>query len=231
MDDRNGSHTDIYAQRIDSDGNPQWAIDGDSICTASGNQFYPELVSDGAGGAIITWEDERDDPDGDIYAQRVNRDGTLGPVPYILSIEDVPNDQGRQVSVLWERSFLDAPQYDLITEYSIWRKYPQGAKIEATGREWDGRLPETIVPGIYRRMETKSKGQETKTDYWELLGVVEAHFWEGYAYIAATLNDSSAGGVPYFTYVVSAHTGDPHVFYDSRADSGYSVDDLSLIHI
>jgi len=217
---------DVYAQRVDGDGNALWMTNGRPVSEPYQNQQYPQLTADGLGGAIVAWEDERDGSDADIFAQRVNRDGTLGPVPYILSIVDVPGDQGRQVSILWERSFLDAPQYDMITEYSIWRKYPQGSKIEEIGREWDGRLPEKIVPGIYRRIETKSKGQETKTDYWELLGTVEAHFWEGYAYIAATLNDSSAGGVPYFTYVVSAHTDDPHVFWDSRADSGYSVDDI-----
>jgi hypothetical protein len=217
---------DVYAQRVNGDGNPLWRMNGRPVSEPFWDQVYPQLAADGFGGAIVAWDDGRNG-ELDIYAQRVNHNGTLGPVPYILSIVDVPSDQGRQVSIMWERSFLDDAAYDMITEYSIWRKYPQGSKIEGVGQEFVGRLPEKIVPGIYRRIERRSKGQEAKIDYWELLGTVEAHFWEGYAYIAATLDDSSAGGVPYFTYVVSAHTEDPLIFWDSRADSGYSVDNIN----
>jgi hypothetical protein len=36
------------------------------------------IVSDGAGGAIVTWQDGRSGTAWDIYAQNVNADGTLG---------------------------------------------------------------------------------------------------------------------------------------------------------
>jgi len=74
---------DIYAQRVDSSGNRQWEhptlpgnYNGVPICTAAENQYYPELTTDGSGGAIITWKDERT-TNGDIYAQRVNSSGDL----------------------------------------------------------------------------------------------------------------------------------------------------------
>ncbi len=69
---------DIYAQRVNASGTVLWDNDGVDICTATGPQWRPQLVSDGAGGAIITWEDWRngwDDPD--IYAQRVDSSGTV----------------------------------------------------------------------------------------------------------------------------------------------------------
>ena len=47
----------IYAQRVNASGIPQWATDGVALCTAANGQFYPTIVSDGAGGAIVTWED------------------------------------------------------------------------------------------------------------------------------------------------------------------------------
>lgn len=74
-DSRNGDH-DIYAQRVDPTGTIQWAADGVAICTASGNQDGYRIISDGAGGAIIVWRDERG-VDADIYAQRVNASGVV----------------------------------------------------------------------------------------------------------------------------------------------------------
>ncbi len=40
-----------------------------AICTATGNQLYPTIVNDGAGGTIITWFDLRSGTF-DIYAQK-----------------------------------------------------------------------------------------------------------------------------------------------------------------
>jgi len=41
---------------------PEWPSDPTvnvPICTEAGYQYFPQLVSDGAGGAIITWYDWR----------------------------------------------------------------------------------------------------------------------------------------------------------------------------
>ena len=77
--DKRGGNNDIYAQRVDSSGTVLWTTDGIPICTAEYDQVYPQLVSDGAGGAIITWRDERSG-DYDIYAQNVQEDGSLGGI-------------------------------------------------------------------------------------------------------------------------------------------------------
>ena len=45
------------------------------VCTAANTQQNPRSCSDGAGGAIIAWFDYRSDGSGDIYAQRIGRDG------------------------------------------------------------------------------------------------------------------------------------------------------------
>ena len=75
---------DIYAQRLNPVGTPRWTTNGVAICTASGEQWYPTPVSDSSGGAIITWRDKRSSTSGDIYAQRVNADGSLnGIVPTV----------------------------------------------------------------------------------------------------------------------------------------------------
>ena len=78
FDFRSGTSYDIYAQHVLASGavDPAWPLDGLAICTASGDQVSPTLVADGAGGAIITWQDLRG-ADYDIYAQHVLAGGTV----------------------------------------------------------------------------------------------------------------------------------------------------------
>src|SRR5580765_5662243 len=45
------------------------------VCTAAGPAYNPVAVSDGAGGAIVAWEDNRG-PASRIFAQRIKADGT-----------------------------------------------------------------------------------------------------------------------------------------------------------
>ena len=75
QDFRSGTNTDIYAQRVKAAGALQWTASGVALCTASGNQISPMIVSDGAGGAIVTWQDLRSGTNFDLYAQRVNAAG------------------------------------------------------------------------------------------------------------------------------------------------------------
>ncbi len=70
---------DIHAQKVDASGVPQWAVNGIVISDNAANQYPPtEMVSDGAGGAIITFNDLRNSPQHDLYAQQVSSDGSLG---------------------------------------------------------------------------------------------------------------------------------------------------------
>src|SRR5260221_13518872 len=59
----------------------QWRLNGEGLCTAGSYQFQPQMVADGAGGAIVTWLDLRGDSGLDeswqIYAQRVDVAGAL----------------------------------------------------------------------------------------------------------------------------------------------------------
>lgn len=70
-----GSNYDIYAQRIDATGAVQWTANGVAVCTASGMQGDAELLADGAGGALIVWEDYRPGTSSDVYMQRINNNG------------------------------------------------------------------------------------------------------------------------------------------------------------
>ena len=76
--DRRSGAQDIYAQRIKPNGTPWWTANGVAICTAANNQWYPRVVPDGSGGAIITWVDFRSGTlNSDIYSQRINAAGVV----------------------------------------------------------------------------------------------------------------------------------------------------------
>ena len=74
-DDRRSGDCDVYAQRLDSSGRTLWTMNGVPVCTASRSQGYPRVVSDGAGGAIVTWADFRQGTDYWIFAQHLGAAG------------------------------------------------------------------------------------------------------------------------------------------------------------
>ncbi len=79
-DARNGaSNRDIYAQRVASDGVVQWAANGVVLCNAANDQTSTVMVSDGSGGAIVAWSDERGPQK--TYAQRVAHTGDIQWAP------------------------------------------------------------------------------------------------------------------------------------------------------
>jgi len=73
-DHRSGIHA--YAQHITATGTiaPLWPANGLSTNTGIGFQYVPVIATDGAGGAIIFWDDTRSDG-GDTYAQHLTANG------------------------------------------------------------------------------------------------------------------------------------------------------------
>ena len=64
--------TDIYAQKVDIDGNVQWQLNGTPICAREGIQWLPQICTDGTDGAIINWVDA---DTFQCFAQRINSTG------------------------------------------------------------------------------------------------------------------------------------------------------------
>ena len=77
QDRRAGDGYDIYTQHVGGDGAlpAGWPANGLLVCTAPGDQFLPQPVSDGAGGAFVAWQDQRCTTQ--IFASRIAPDGTL----------------------------------------------------------------------------------------------------------------------------------------------------------
>lgn len=68
---------DIYAQRVSADGDLLWGAHGIAVCNASSSQVFPQIASDGFGGAVIAWQDGRTGTTNDIYTQRIDENGAF----------------------------------------------------------------------------------------------------------------------------------------------------------
>ena len=121
-EDERADTGDIYAQRINSAGNVSWTPDGIAICTATDEQLTPRICSDGVGGAIITWADERNELDYDIYAQRIDSSGNVQWTPNGTVICTVSEDQ-------WATIISDGTEGAIITWYSKNPLGPTGNNI------------------------------------------------------------------------------------------------------
>ncbi len=221
---------DIYAQRINGLGIVQWTINGVTISTATWDQRYPTLVLDGAGGAIVTWRDSRNNGLYDIYVQNIDRNGYLGDArPTIIQVNDIVNDQGKKVTVKWTHSYVDEYPTQTISWYDIWRgvkrtEMPPQMEV-LTMDEYASRLEsETVPQRFYVKQPLYSSSADTI--YWNLVGSVNANWQTGYSYDVSTPSDSGLQGIPWSYFKTTARTTNPLVFWDSNTDSGYSVDNL-----
>jgi len=78
-EDNRGPDTDIYAQRISSDGRMLWPDTGVPVASASNAQLFPQIISDGMGNFIVVWVQSPGTSyivgDTDIYTQKINTEG------------------------------------------------------------------------------------------------------------------------------------------------------------
>ena len=100
---------DIYAQRIDALGAIHWTAGGVALCeTPADWSWWPTLTTDGAGGAVVTWQEceGADQFETDIRVQWVTRWGTVGDQPVSVEIADF-RATPLQESILLEWSSTD----------------------------------------------------------------------------------------------------------------------------
>jgi hypothetical protein len=95
------ANDDVYVQRLTADGRVAsgWSANGVAVCTLPKEQIVGDIVSDGAGGAIVAWDDGRRFKDHDVYAGRIRDTGVVDPLwpedgvrlqPPILSVKSGP---------------------------------------------------------------------------------------------------------------------------------------------
>ncbi|MGD1048636.1 MAG: T9SS type A sorting domain-containing protein [Candidatus Krumholzibacteriaceae bacterium] len=88
------SLTNIYAQRVDKDGNVLWGPNGILIGSGVSPQTVAQIVTDGAGGAIVAWmQFDSMKGDWDIYGQRVDAGGAALWSAAGMPVCTAPEDQ------------------------------------------------------------------------------------------------------------------------------------------
>ncbi len=132
----------------------------------------------------------------------------------ILSVIDVPDDQGRFARVRWAKSPLDTPGNLLaITGYELHRRQD--------GRARDSEELAASTP-------VAPPAGSPRMDGWDYVTMIPAHGDSVYQYVSPTLCDSTAeSGICWSVFLVRSATDDPFLYFDSPPDSGYSVDNLA----
>jgi hypothetical protein len=157
--------------------------------------------------------------------------------PMVTSIDDVPNDQGRQVQVVWNKCAFD-DIYQFETYYSVWRfdedfeVRTKGGRngIQSTAKADSKQNKENVftdpylVIERYREDSNQTYFWQREFDIWTFIGEIPALQYDEYSYIAPTLSDASEVDVNASTFKVVFH--DLYEFYESAPASGYSVDNI-----
>jgi len=136
----------------------------------------------------------------------------------ITSIKDVPNDQGKQVQIVWNQ--FPAENYpDPVVNYLVLRQ--DSANMMAG---------ETISAASFKEMLSKvAEGKRVTLNgsVWTKVGEYKAIKQPMYSLVVPTLYDSTIiEGMKQTTFEVVGYTA-ANVVYASAAMSGYSVDNLA----
>jgi hypothetical protein len=128
------------------------------------------------------------------------------PAPHILSVQDIPEDQGGRVRISFGRSGYDRPYAPVtLQQYEIYRR------IDA---------PPSSAPAPAPERKPALEG-------WDYVVATPIHGEDVYHVVVATLADSTTSrGMRWSVFMVRAATSNPFVFFDSAPDSGYSTDDI-----
>ena len=127
---------DVFAQRLNKEGQAVWSETAVPVCTAAGHQSTPFVLPDGAGGALTVWLDYRNDPgllsSADIYVQRINtagktlwqKDGiVLCDAPSNQQVPEGISDAAGGLIVVWR------DDRDIFSDIYAQRMNPNGERI------------------------------------------------------------------------------------------------------
>ena len=134
---------DVYAQKINEDGELLWAEGGVPVCTYPGIQIGLNMEPDMDGGAFIIWGDSRN-PSKDLYAQRISSTGTPLWTVDGIPVADGPGDEVQNTMLPdGQGGMMLAYTSTYVGDADIYAKH-----FDADGNmTWDEALPLAVAPG------------------------------------------------------------------------------------
>jgi len=254
-DHRGGVDSDVYAQHVLASGaiDPAWPAGGRALCAAPEPQHSPDLVADGAGGAIAAWADRRGGPNHDVYAQHVLASGAIDPAWPAdgRAVSTAEGDQqfpviasapagvgsGFVPIVVWDDD--RAGNFDIyaqsaipaaaagVPEPSLFAvrdvKPDEGGFVTVSWNASGLDIAPTFGITDYRVWRADPSGG------WQMVASLPAAAKLSYALAVPTTGDSTATGTLVHAFAIEARgdTLDSSQHWFSAPDSGYSVDDLA----
>lgn len=149
--DHRGATSDIYAQRVDVNGNRLWGSNGVPVSAFTADQTVPQLTTDSSAGAIVAWQDARNAGQAcyavrsfnDVNVSAAPEPGAIGarlelvsrnpgPGPVLLSL-DLPADEIVSAAVFDVRG----RRVDTLGADAPWAAGPH--RLQWDGHDADGR--------------------------------------------------------------------------------------------
>jgi hypothetical protein len=157
-DYRNGT-PDIFAQHIDSNGVVLWQIDGAPVCTQTADQSTPGLISDGAGGIIVSWSDWRSGIERDIYAQRLNALGQpVWPLDGVVVVNKTNREHNQRMVMDGQGGAIVVFEQKNASTY-YWEIWAQRINADGNGVWTPGGIPVTGLLSEHLNERVQSDGQ------------------------------------------------------------------------
>ena len=139
----------------------------------------------------------------------------------LLSISDVPNDQGKQMQIIWRKFDGEDNVSYPVKQYGVWRMDDSPvSKSIPTVNSFDE---------IANTLKEIKAGDRFKIagEVWTFVGWSPVSGLDKYSLIVPTLFDSTiTTGMYWSKFKVSGHSSDFSLQVWSNVDSGYSIDNL-----
>ncbi len=140
----------------------------------------------------------------------------------IALVSDIRNDQGRQVRLRILRASADSPGSGAtVLRYDVFRRIDPlpGAASAA---------PVATTVGMTGTLGARTSAPNgIQLAGWDQVGSISAYGESEYNVVVPTLINATAASLEYSAFMVRAATSDPFTFFDSGADNGFSMDNLS----
>ena len=153
---KNDGYSNIYAQRVSSEGALLWKSEGVEIAATDLIQISPALIPDGSGGALITWMDfYRGGTWWNIYAQYIDGSGQIKwnqnglpvcTVDYNQADPAIVSDGAGGVVIFWFDGRTGG-YYNIYAQQVDRRGLLGGGEFRFYAADTDGNPKTTFAPG------------------------------------------------------------------------------------